>query len=182
VYRMRKYIFLMLLALVGCGMSDQEVSEIKKKADEKFAKAEQQGKQKLEEAQKQIDQLKAELNEAKSKSEKAVADDSEQIKAVEAALDKARQAFKATARLELANANKQLTEVASKAGKVPAKAKAAFQKTMQTVATKQKAVAKDIADFDNATLENLSTVKSQLEKDLAQLKVAIAQAKARLPP
>jgi uncharacterized membrane protein len=172
----------MLLALVGCGVPEQEVAEIKKKADEKFAKAEREGKQKLEEAEKQIEKLKAELNDARSKSEKALADDSEQTKAVEAALEKARQAFKTAARLELANANKQFAEVSSKAGKVPAKAKVAFQKSMQTVGTKQKAVAKDIADFDNATLESLTKVKAQLDKDLAQLKVAIAQAKAKIPP
>ena len=182
MFGMRRYIFPLLIALIGCGASDQEVAELKRKADDKFAKAERDAKQKLDEAQKQIAELKTELAEAKSKSEKAQADTDEQAKAAEAALEKARQAFKAAARLELANVNKQVAEVSAKAGKVTAKAKPAFQKSMQTVVAQQKALAKDIAAFDGATLDSFSKVKAQFDKDLAQLRGALTAAKSKVVP
>jgi septal ring factor EnvC (AmiA/AmiB activator) len=189
VFEMRRYTIVLLTTLIGCGASDQEVAELKRKADEKFEKAAHDAKQKLDEAQKQIGEaekqiaeLKTELADAKAKSEKAQADTDEQTKAAEAALDKARQAFKTAARVELANVNKQIGEVSSKAGKVPAKTKPAFQKSMQTVIAQQKALAKDIAAFDGAALDGLSKLKAQFDKDLALLRSALASAKSKLPP
>jgi len=109
----------------------------------------------------------------------SAADD--QGKAAEAALAKARQAFKEEGRLELADANKDLNDAATKSAKAPAKAKAAFSKVIQAVPAQQKAIAADLAAYDTATLDTFKTVKGKLEHDLAVYKATIRSARAKVP-
>ena len=185
---MQKLLFLLVLSVVGCANAEEEqkkLAAIQKSADEKVTKAENEAKVKLSDMERQLNELKTQLTDAKSKTEealtKAQASAEEQAKAAEAALAKARQAFKDKARLQLADTNKELTEVSSKAGKVPAKSKAAFTKAMQDVAKQQKAVAKVIADFDTATLDSFKTVNAKVQSELAVLKAKIRAARAKIP-
>jgi hypothetical protein len=176
-----------LALLSGCSHAEEEkakLAEIQKKADERIAQAETQAKTKLSDLQKELDDVKAELVKAKAQTadavNKAQTSAEEQAKAAEAALVKARQAFKETARVKLADANKDLAEVQGKVGKVPAKSKAAVTALMQDIQKQQKALAKDIAAFDAATLDTFRTVNSQVEKDLAVLKAKIRAVRAKV--
>jgi DNA repair exonuclease SbcCD ATPase subunit len=173
--------------LGGCSHAEEEkakLAELQKKADERIAQAESQAKTKLADLQKELDDVKAELAKAKEQTAEAVksaqSGAEEQAKAAEAALGKARQAFKEKARLELADANKELAEVQGKVGKVPAKSKAAVTALMQDIQKQQKALAKDIAAFDAATLDTFRTVDAQVKKDMAVLKSKIRSVKAKV--
>ena len=105
----------------------------------------------------------------------------EQAKAAEAALAKARQAYKDKARLQLSEANQELNEVASKAAKVPAKTKAAFQTALTDAKKAQANVAKDIAAFDKATLDTLRQLSTKVQQDIIAMKAKIKAAKAKVP-
>jgi hypothetical protein len=52
---------------------------------------------------------------------------------------------------------------------------------MQEVSKQQKVVAKDIAEFDAATLETFKTVNAKVQNDLAVLKAKIKAARAKIP-
>lgn len=178
---------LLVIALSGCSHAEEEkakLADIQKKADEKLAQAESQAKTKLADLQKELDDAKAELAKAKSQTAealtKAQSSAEEQAKAAEAALVKARQAFKEKARVELADANKDLAEVQGKVGKVPAKSKAAVTALMQDIQKQQKAIAKDIAAFDAATVDTFRTVDAQVKKDLATLKAKVRAVRAKV--
>lgn len=182
---MRKLLLLPILALAcgGGAEAEEKLAAVEKEAKERVAKVEREAKAKVEAAERQIEQLKTELAEAKSKAEEAIkARDSaeEQAKIAEAAIAKARQAYKDKARLQLAELNKELADVAAKAGKVPAKSKAAFTTALKDARKQQTVVAKDIAEFDKATLETFKTVNSKLATDLAVLKAKIRAAKAKI--
>jgi hypothetical protein len=185
---MLKMLFLLVLTLVGCANAEEEqkkLAAIQKAADERVAKAQNEAKVKLGDAERELNELKTQLADAKAKTDealtKAQASAEEQAKAAEAALAKARQAFKDKARLQLADTNKELAEVSSKAGKVPAKSKAAFTKAMQDVSKQQKAVAKVISDFDTATVDSFKTVNAKVQSELAILKAKIRAARAKIP-
>lgn len=174
--------------LLACSHAEEEkakLAEIQKKADEKIAQAESQAKVKLADLQKELDAAKAELDKAKAATQdaltKAQTSAEEQAKAAEAALLKARQAYKEKARLELSDANKELAEVQGKVSKVPAKSKAAVTTLMQDINKQQKAIAKDIAAFDAATLDTFRAMSAQFQKDLAVLKAKIRAVKAKVP-
>jgi len=178
---------LLVIALSGCSHAEEEkakLAEIQKKADEKLAQAESQAKTKLADLQKELDDAKAELAKAKTQTAEAVtkaqSSAEEQAKAAEAALVKARQAFKEKARVELADANKDLAEVQGKVNKVPAKSKAAVTALMQDIQKQQKAIAKDIAAFDAATVDTFRTVDAQVKKDLATLKAKVRAVRAKV--
>jgi hypothetical protein len=180
-------IALCLLAYSACSHAEEEkakLAELQKKADEKVAQVESQAKVKLADLQKELDDAKAELAKAKTATAdaltKAQSSAEEQAKAAEAALVKARQAYKEKARLELTDANKELAEVQGKVSKVPPKSKAAVTALMQDVSKQQKAIAKDIAAFDAATLDTFRTVSAQFQKDLAVLKAKIRSVKAKV--
>ena len=177
----------LVVALLGCSHAEEEkakLAELQKKADEKVAQAESQAKTKLADLQKELDDVKAELAKAKEQAAEAVktaqSGAEDQAKAAEAALNKARQAFKEKARLELAEANKDLAEVQGKVGKVPAKSKAAVTALMTDIQKQQKAIAKDIAAFDAATLDTFRTVDAQVKKDMAVLKAKIRAVRAKV--
>jgi hypothetical protein len=169
--------------------ADKKLAELQKQAEQKIAKAERDAQEKVAAAEKQIEQMKAEMaaTAAKLKAEaddavsKAQASAEEQAKAAEAALKKARQGFKEEGRLQLANLNKEVSELSAKAAKAPAKVKAEVNKSMQKIVTQQKAVGKDIAAFDTATLDKFQSVKAKLNQDLAVLKATIRAARAKIP-
>jgi len=177
-----------LVLALACGNEEElkkKAAEIEKKADERVAQAERQARTKSEEMQRELDKAKAELAEAKSKLTDAVsqaqASVEEQTKAAEAALQKARQAFKEEGRTELAHLNKEVQEVSSKSGKVSKAAKDSFMKAMKDIQAQQKVIAQDIAAFDKATLDTFKATKAKLDKDLAVMKAKINAARAKLP-
>jgi len=186
---MRSALLIVPLMLMACGNEEEikkKVAAVQQQADEQASKAKQAAQQKLDELQKQFDQLKTDATDAKAKldecTSKAQASADEQGKTAEAALAAARQAFKAEAKLELANVNKSINELGPKSAKANAKAKAAFQKALQPVAAQQKAIAADLAAFDTATLDTFKTVKTKFSHDLALLKNTMQVAKSKLPP
>jgi hypothetical protein len=186
---MRKALLILPLLLIACGNEEEikkKVAAVQQQADDAASKAKVAAQQKLDELQKQLDQLKTDATDAKAKldecTSKAQASADEQGKTAEAALNAARQAFKGAAKLELADANKALNELGPKSAKATAKAKAAFQAALKPVAAQQKALATDLAAFDTATLDTFKTVKTKFEHDLAQLKNTARLAKSKLPP
>jgi hypothetical protein len=174
---------LVALLLPGCPDEAKErakLAEIQKKADAKIAQIESEAKAKVAAADQKVKQAlddasakaKADVDEAVSKAQASAED-------AETAMKMARAGYKAEARLRLAELNKKTTEVATKSAKASAAAKKAINTLMQKIGTQQKAVYKDIAAFDEATLETLQTTKTQLDKDLAALKASIAAAAAK---
>lgn len=176
------------LTLSACSHEEEEkqkIAAIQKQADDKVAQAESQAKTKIADMQKELDDAKAavakaqaELQDAMNKAQSS-ADDAG--KAAEAALAKAREAFKSKSKLELSDANKTLAEVSGKVSKVPAKSKAAVTKLMQDIVKQQKVLAKDIAAWDQATLDTFRKVSAQFEKDLAVYKAKIRSVRAKVP-
>ncbi|HWA78089.1 MAG TPA: hypothetical protein VG937_37395 [Polyangiaceae bacterium] len=181
--------FLFLPACHDDEADKKKLAELQKNTDERVAKAEREAREKVAEAEKQIEQLKAEMaaTTAKLKAEaddavsKAQASAEEQAKAAEAALKKARQGFKEEGRLQLANLNKEVSELSAKSAKAPAKVKTEVTKAMQKIVTQQKAIAKDIAAFDTATLDKFGATKAKLAQDLAAMKATIHAARAKVP-
>ena len=185
---MRAAFLLVPLLFVACGNEEEikkKVAAVQQTADDQAAKAKQAAQQKLDDLQKQFDQLKADTADQKTKlddcTSKAQASADESGKSAEAALAAARQAFKEEAKLELADANKALNELGPKSAKAPAKAKAAFQTALKPVAAQQKAIAADLSAWDTATLDTFKTVKAKFEHDLALLKGTTRVAKSKLP-
>jgi hypothetical protein len=178
---------LFALALLACSHAEEEkakLDDLQKKADEKLAQAQNEAKTKLADLQKELDDTKAALAKAQAQAQDAVSKAQsgaeDQAKAAEAALVAARQAFKAKAKLELSDANKDLAEVQGKTSKVAAKSKAAVTSLMQDIVKQQKTLAKDIAAFDAATLDTLRTVSTQFEKDLATYKAKVRSVRAKV--
>ena len=176
---------------MACGTAEQEkkIAEVQKAADTRIAKAEQDAREKIAALEKQVEAIKSEAADA-SAQVKAAADEAinkaqldadEATKAAQAALAKAREAYKADARTRLTEVNKEFTDVATQAAKIPAKEKAAYDKVIKEVVGYQKEIANDIAAFDKATLDTFKTAKAKLAKDLALMKASIKTAKARLP-
>jgi hypothetical protein len=176
-----------ILMLVGCSNAAEErakLAELEKKAEQRVAQAEKVGREKADGLQKELDQIKAELATSKTKLEeatKAQASSEDAAKQLEAALLKARQAYKAEGKAKLAAVNKEVAEASAKASKASAKVKPQLQKLLKGIPAQQKAVAKDLADFDNATLETLDTIKAKLAKDLAALKASAHAIQAKVP-
>lgn len=167
----------------------KKIAEIQKEADDKIKSIQKQADQRVADAEKQVEQVKQEMAAAAQKL-KAEADDAvskaqasaeEQAKAAAAALAKARGAFKEEGRLQLANLNKEVTELAQKSAKAKAPVKEAVAKAMKEIAAKQKDIAKDIAAFDKAELADLKKVQAKLNQDLALMKNTIRTAKAKVP-
>lgn len=174
--------------IAGCDGGEKKIQEIQKQADERVAQAQKEATDKVAAAQKQIEELKAQFQQASDKA-KADADEAlkkaaegaeAETKLVEEALTKARQAYKAEGRARLNDINEDLKDVQQRSAKASAKARAAAQKALQEIQKKEGEIQKDIASFDEATLETFKTVKAKLDGDLAKLKQAIAAAKAKL--
>jgi len=183
--------FLLVAPLVlslACGNEAEQkkkIAEVEKKAEERLQQAERQARTKTEEVQRELEKVKAELAESKSKLSDAVsqaqASVEEQTKAAEAALDKARQAFKEEGRTELQHLNKEVQELSSKSGKVKKEAKDSFMKLMKDIQKHQKTIATDIAAFDKATLDTFRTTKAKLDRDLAAMRQTIRVARSKIP-
>jgi polyhydroxyalkanoate synthesis regulator phasin len=179
------------LSLTACNKAEQEkkIAEIQKSADARVAQAEQTANEKIAALEKQVEAIKAEAADAavQAKAEvdeaanKAQLTADEAAKAVQAALAKAREAYKADARTHLADLNKEFTDVATLAAKTPAKAKVGYDKFLKEIVTHQKEIAADINAFDKAGLDTFKTAKAKLAKDLALMKAAIKNARAKLP-
>jgi hypothetical protein len=186
---MRRALLIVPFLLIACGNDEEikkKVAATQQTCDDQAAKAKQAAQQKLDDLQKQFDQLKTDSADAKTKlddcTSKAQSSADEQGKSAEAALAAARQAFKEEARVELADVNKALNDLGPKSAKATAKAKAAFQTALKPVAAQQKAIAADLTAYDTATLDTFKTVKGKFEHDLAQLKNTTRVAKSKLPP
>jgi hypothetical protein len=174
---------------VACGNADAKIKEIQRQADDRVAQADRVAKEKIAAAEQQMEatktQLEAALAKAKSEADDAVRDAKagadEDAKAAALALTKARDAYKAEARVKLADLNKDTRDVAAKAAKASAKVKPLVDKAMQNIAKEQKEIFKDINAFDAATLETFKTTKAKLDQDLAKLKASIQSARAKVP-
>ena len=179
------------VGLLGCNEEEhkKQLAEVQAQADQKVAAAENKAKQRVSELEKELEALKAEAvkaaEQAKADAEalasktQASLDDAE--KEAAKLLDKARSAYKTEARARYQALNSDLAEVTSKAGKVPAKSKAGYDKAIKTVLALQKDITKDIAAYDEATLDTFGKVKAKVDADLAKYKAAIKTAKAKLP-
>ena len=186
---MRALLLASVLLVAACGNEEEikkKVAAVQQQADDQASKAKQAAQQKLDEVQKQLDQLKTDAADAKTKLDeclsKVQSTSDASGKSTEAALAAARSAFKEAGHLELANANKAMAELGPKSAKASAKAKAAFQKALQPVSAQQKTLAADLAAWDTATLDSFKSVKGKFEHDLTVLKNTIRAAKATLPP
>lgn len=178
-------------ALGGCNDDEhrKQLAELQAQADNKLAAVETKAKEKVAELEKEIEALKAEaaaaaakakaeVEQAASKAQESVEDAEKETAKV---LDKARAAYKAEAKARYQALNNELAEVTSKGHKIPAKSKAAYDKTIKTVIELQKVITKDIAAYDEATLDTFGKCKSKLDVDLAKYKAAIKAAKSKLP-
>jgi DNA repair exonuclease SbcCD ATPase subunit len=188
---MRFVLTLVALFAVGlgaCGSAAEEkakLAELQKKADERVAQAERQANVKLEEVKRDLAAARSELAIAKAQTKEAVdkaqASAEEHANAAEAALAKARQAFKDKARLELSAANKDLTEFQAKLAKAPQKTKTALAPALKEIKKAQQAVGNDITGFDKATVDTLRTVNTKVQQDIIAFKAKIRAAAAKLP-
>jgi hypothetical protein len=183
-------VLFLLLSPVACGDGGAaKIKEIQRQADDRIAQAERVAKAKISAAEQQMEatkaQVQAALTKAKTDAESAVAEAKagadEQEKAAILALTKARDAYKAEARVKLADLNKDTRDVATKAAKAPAKVKALVDKAMHEVLKQQQQVGKDINAFDTATLDTFKTAKAKVDQDLAKLKAVIQSARAKVP-
>ncbi len=176
--------------LSACNHAEHEkrITDMQQKADERVAKAEREAQDKVKAAEQQMAAVKAECAAASAQA-KAQADDAlskaqasvdDATKAAEAAQGKAREAYKEEGRTQLANLNQDLTEVTAKAAKAPPKDKAGYDKAIKDVVTQQKAIAKDITAFDQATLDTFKATKAKLDHDLALMKAAVKAARSKL--
>jgi thiamine biosynthesis lipoprotein ApbE len=181
----------LVVQVLGCSGEEQkrQLAELQKKSDERVAQVEQRYKEQVADLEKRISSLKDDVADAsaKAKSEaedaiaKANASVEEAEKAAETALGKVRDAYRREAQTKYANLNVDLKKVTSKAQKIPAKSKAAYDKAIQKVLSLQKDIAKDIAAYKDVTLDTLSKTKAKVDVDLAKYKLAINAAKAKLP-
>jgi thiamine biosynthesis lipoprotein ApbE len=179
------------LGLTGCNEEEhkKQLAELQAQAENKLAAVETRAKEKVATLEKELEAMKAEAaavaakakaeaEEAASKAQASVEDAEKETAKV---LDKARSAYKSEAKARYQALNNDLAEVTTKAHKIPAKSKAAYDKTIQTIVALQKDITKDIAAYDEATLDTFGKCKSKLDIDLAKYKANIKVAKAKLP-
>jgi hypothetical protein len=179
------------IALLGCNDDEhkKQLDEAKLQADKRVAEVEAKAKEEVSGLKKQIETLKAEAEAAAAKAkteaddaiEKAKADADDAEKETSMALKKAREAYKSEAKARYGALNTELSAVTAKTSKVPAAAKAAYDKTLKDLVALQQVVTKDIAAYDEATLDTFAKTKGKLDQDLAKYKALVATAKAKLP-
>lgn len=178
------------ITLLGCNDAEhkKQLDEAKLQADKRVAEVETKAKAQVALLDKQIETLKAEAEAATAKAKadaeeaisKAQADANDAEKETEKALKKARDAYKGEANARYGALNKELAAVTAKANRVPAKAKAAYDKTIKDLLALQKEVTKDIAAYDDATLDTFGKTKGKLDQDLAKYKALVAAAKSKI--
>lgn len=185
---MRANLFLgLLLGVSACGNSAEErvkLAEQQKAAEQTIAKAEQQARDGVAQAQKEVDRLKTELEEAKKKLEEAAksqAAGAVDQKQLEAAIGKARKAYKALASDQYAELEKEIKDIKAKAATAPAATRKALTKVMEQLAERQKAALASLKEFDAATLDNLDAIKAKVDKELGALRASVRAARAKLP-
>jgi hypothetical protein len=175
-------------ALLGCD-DKAKLAEIQKKADDRIAQIQREAQEKVAAAEKRIEQMQSDVAdagaavkaEADEEVSKAKSEADKLATAAAEALTKARNAYKDSARKQLAATLKDLEEVHAKEASAQPKVKAQVDQALKTVATKRDAVKKDIDAFDRATLENLRAVKAKADQGLAELKQLVHAARAKLP-
>jgi len=162
-----------LVSLVGaCEDPEKEkakIAELQRKADERIAKIEGETAEKLAAAERKLGELQGQLVEAgvQAKAEadeelaKAKTEADKLTAEANAALKKARAAYKESERRELALLTKELDELKAKAQKAEPKVKAQVDQALKDIATKKEAVRKDIDALDSTTLETLRTAKAK---------------------
>jgi hypothetical protein len=185
------FMLVLLTGLVACNDEEhkKQLAELQAQADNKLAAVENRAKERLAALEKELEAAKAEVAAATAKAKaeaeemaskaQASVEDAEEVTAK--VLDKARFAYKAEAKARYQALNNELAEVTTKSHKIPAKSKAAYDKTIKTVLALQKDITKDIAAYDEATLDTFGKCKSKLDVDFAKYKAAIKAAKAKLP-
>lgn len=179
------------IALLGCNDAEhkKQLDQAKLEADKRVSEVEKKAADEVSGLKKQIEAMKTEAEAAVAKAkaeagdaiEKAKADADDAEKETSMALKKAREAYKSEAKARYGALNTELAAVTSKGSKVPATAKAAYDKTLKDIVALQKVVTKDIAAYDEATLDTFGKTKGQLDRDLAKYKVLVAAAKAKVP-
>ncbi|MBN1610018.1 MAG: hypothetical protein JW940_25555 [Polyangiaceae bacterium] len=176
---------------LGCSGEEhaRQIADLQKKSDDRVAQVERKYKEQVANLEKQVASLRLEVTDAaaKAKSEaedaiaKAAASVEDAEKEAATALGKARDAYRREAQTKYANLNNELKAVTAKARKVPAKSKAAYDKAIQAVLKLQKDINKDLAAYQEVTLDTLGKTKAKVDVDLAKYKMAINKAKAKLP-
>lgn len=184
-------IALLAVGLAGCNEEEHKkaLAELQDQADKKLAAVETKSKERVAELEKEVEALKTEAAaaaaSAKAQAEEvankaqASVDDAE--KEAAKILERARSAYKLEAKARYQALNSDLAEVTAKASKVPAKSKAAYDKAIKNVVALQKDINKDIAAYDDATLDTFGKVKAKVDGDMAKYKAAIKAAKAKVP-
>jgi DNA repair exonuclease SbcCD ATPase subunit len=178
-----------LSAVSGCNEEEhkKQLADAQAQADKRVAAAETRAKERVVALEKQIEDLKteaaavaakakAEADEALSKAQ-ATVDDAE--KETAKTLGRAREAYKSEGRARYQALNRELAEVTTKAHKIPAKSKAAYDKAIQVVIGLQKEITQDIAAYDDATLDTFGKTKAKLDTALAKYKAAVKAAKTK---
>jgi len=181
----------LVFSLTGCNEAEhkKQLADLQAQADKRVATAEATSKEQVAALEKQIEGLKAD---AEAVAAKAKADADEAISKAQAnvedaeketakALSRAREAYKSEAKARYQSMNRELAEVTSKSAKVPAKAKAAYDKAIKGILALQKDITKDIGAYDQATLDSFGKTKAKLDVDLAKYKAAIKVAKSKVP-
>lgn len=179
------------VGLMGCNEEEhkKQLAEVQEQAEKRVAAAEAKAKERVSELEKEVETLKADAakaaEQAKAEAEalatKAQASLEDAEKEAAKLLDKARTAYKTEAKARYQALNRDLAEVTAKANKIPAKSKAAYDKAIKAVVALQKDINKDIAAYDEATLDTFGKVKSKVDADLAKYKAAIKVAKSKVP-
>jgi hypothetical protein len=166
----------------------EALAAVQQQANERVALIEKQAAEKLADAQKQLETVKAEMAQAaaqaQAKAQEAIREAQESAEQAEKdankAVHKARDGYKAEARAKLHALSEDARDLQAKAAKASAKAKASAQASLKEVAQLQKQIAKDIAAFDEATLDTFKTVKTDVNKHLSELKAKLAAAQNKL--
>ncbi len=181
----------LVLALTGCDDAEHQkaLEKVRREADERVAQLEAKSKERVAALEKEVQTLKSEVDAAASKAKaaaeeaatKAQADLDDAEKETEKALVRAREAYKSEARARYAALNKDLAAITAKASKVPPKGKAAYDKVIKDIVALQKELKKDIAGYDEATLDTFGKTKAKLDQDLAKYKAYIRLAKTKVP-
>jgi hypothetical protein len=181
----------LILVSAGCGGEEQkkQLQELQRKADDRVAQVDKQCKEQVATLEKQAEALRTESAEAAAKAQvqvddavaKAQASVEDAEKEAVKALGKARDAYRSEAKAKYADVNKELAEATTKAQKLPAKAKTAYDKAIQAILVQQKEITRDVAAYDKATLDTLGKVKSKVDVDLAKYKTAVKAARSKLP-
>ena len=177
-----------LCFVVGCE-DKGKLQSIQKAADERIAEVERKAKEQVTRAKEEMEALKMQFaqsaEQAKSEAASTLKDvqlGAEQCESeAETAMRRAREAYKAEAKLKLSAVTEDARDVRAKLAKAPAKVKSAAQPVMKELDGLLKEVQKDIAAFDKATLETLRSTKQAFNEHLAKLKSKLNSAKAKLP-